>query len=130
MTPRLLLHTTIDTHQRLKAIGLMALATFASPALDSSAKYLVVVESVPVAEVTWLRFVGHVVFSAVVLWPFALRPSLRSTKPVLQVLRSGLMVVTTGFNFVALQISPARPDHHHLLSRAAAGRGAGRAAAQ
>jgi drug/metabolite transporter (DMT)-like permease len=58
---------------------------------------------VPVAEVTWLRFVGHVVFSAVVLWPFALRPSLRSAKPLIQVLRSALMVVTTGFNFVALR---------------------------
>ena len=31
------------------------------------------VERVPVAQVTWLRFVGHVVFSAVVLWPFALQ---------------------------------------------------------
>lgn len=103
MTPRPAHSVTVDTHQRLKAIGLMALATLCFAGLDSSAKYLVVAERVPVAEVTWLRFVGHVVFSAVVLWPFALRPSLRSAKPVLQVLRSGLMVVTTGFNFVALK---------------------------
>jgi len=81
----------------------MALATLCFAALDSSAKYLVVTEGIPVAEVTWLRFVGHVVFSAVVLWPFALEPSLRSKKPVLQVLRSVLMVVTTGFNFIALR---------------------------
>jgi len=38
-----------------------------------------------------------------VLWPFALAPSLRSTKPLVQWLRSGLMIVTTGFNFVALR---------------------------
>jgi len=44
-----------------------------------------------------------VVFSAAVLWPFALAPSLRSAKPLVQWLRSGLMVVTTGFNFVALR---------------------------
>ena len=52
---------------------------------------------------TWLRFVGHVVFSAVALWPFAFKPSLRSRSPVVQILRSVLMVVTTGFNFLALR---------------------------
>ena len=81
----------------------MALATICFAVLDSSAKYLVVAEGVPVAEVTWLRFVGHVVFSAVVLWPFAVKPSLRSKKPLIQVFRSVLMVVTTGFNFMALR---------------------------
>jgi drug/metabolite transporter (DMT)-like permease len=81
----------------------MALATLCFAVLDASAKYLVVVEHVPVAQVTWLRFVGHVVFSAAVLWPFALKPSLRSAKPLIQIARSGLMVVTTGFNFLALR---------------------------
>ncbi len=103
MMPRPAPSPAVDPHQRLKAIGLMALATLCFAGLDSSAKYLVVTEGVPVAEVAWLRFVGHVVFSAVVLWPFALKPSLRSAKPWLQVVRSGLMVVTTGFNFVALR---------------------------
>jgi drug/metabolite transporter (DMT)-like permease len=93
----------IAARQRLRAIGFMALATLCFAALDSSAKYLVVAEGVPVAEVTWLRFVGHVVFSAAVLWPFALKPSLRSAKPMIQLLRSALMVVTTGFNFIALR---------------------------
>jgi drug/metabolite transporter (DMT)-like permease len=103
MTARRFPYPAADPRQRLVAIGLMALATVCFAALDSTAKYLVVREAVPVAEVTWLRFVGHVVFSAVVLWPFALRPSLRSAKPLIQVLRSALMVVTTGFNFVALR---------------------------
>ena len=82
---------------------MMVLATLCFAVLDSTAKYLVVAEQVPVAQVTWLRFVGHVVFSAVVLWPFALRPSLRSQKPLVQIVRSALMVVTTGFNFLALR---------------------------
>jgi drug/metabolite transporter (DMT)-like permease len=103
MTPRRFPFPDTDPRQRLVAIGLMALATVCFAALDSTAKYLVVREAVPVAEVTWLRFVGNVVFSAVVLWPFALRPSLRWAKPLVQVLRSALMVVTTGFNFVALR---------------------------
>ena len=54
-------------------------------------------------QVTWLRFVGHIVFSAIVLWPFALKPSLRSKKPLVQIVRSVIMIGTTGFNFVALQ---------------------------
>jgi drug/metabolite transporter (DMT)-like permease len=102
MTPR---HPPSPAEQsdRLKAIGPMVLATLCFAVLDSTAKYLVVAEHVPVAQVTWLRFVGHVVFSALVLWPFALRPSLRSQKPLVQIVRSALMVVTTGFNFLALR---------------------------
>jgi drug/metabolite transporter (DMT)-like permease len=81
----------------------MALATVCFAGLDSTAKYLVGVKGVPVAEVTWFRFAGHVVFSAVALWPFAFKPSLRSAKPLVQIFRSALMVVTTGFNFIALR---------------------------
>jgi len=103
MTTRPIPASASDTSQRLRAIGLMALATVCFAALDSTGKYLIVREGIPVAQVTWLRFVGHVVFSAVVLWPFALRPSLRSAKPWVQVFRSMLMVVTTGFNFIALR---------------------------
>ena len=103
MTPRPISSADVDPRQRLKAIGLMALATLCFAALDSTGKSLIVREAIPVAQVTWLRFVGHVVFSAVALWPFAFKPSLRSAKPVIQILRSALMVVTTGFNFIALR---------------------------
>jgi drug/metabolite transporter (DMT)-like permease len=103
MTPRRPSSPDTDPSTRLTAIGLMALATLCFTALDSSAKYLVVREGVPVLEVTWLRFVGHVLFSAIVLWPFALRPSLNSAKPLVQIVRAMLMVVTTGFNFLALR---------------------------
>jgi drug/metabolite transporter (DMT)-like permease len=92
-----------DPSVRLKAIGLMALATVAFAALDATAKYLVAVRHVPVAEVVWLRFVAHVVFSLVALWPFAFKPSFHSNKPGLQMLRSLFMLGATGFNFVALQ---------------------------
>jgi drug/metabolite transporter (DMT)-like permease len=56
-----------------------------------------------VAQVTWLRFATHVLFSAVVLWPFAFRPSLRSAKPMIQVVRSCFMIATTVLNFIALK---------------------------
>lgn len=89
--------------ERFKAIGLMVLATACFALLDATAKYLVGTKAMPVAQVTWLRFAGHVVFSAALLWPFAVRPSLTSQKPLIQILRSTLMIVTTGFNFVALR---------------------------
>jgi drug/metabolite transporter (DMT)-like permease len=103
MTPPARPLSHADESHRLKAIGLMALATLCFAALDATGKYLIVSKGVPVAEVSWLRFVGHIVFSAVVLWPFALKPSLRSAKPMTQIFRSALMVVTTGFNFLALK---------------------------
>ena len=92
-----------DQSQVFKAIGLMVLATICFAALDTTAKYLADTKGVPVAQITWLRFAGHVVFSAVVLWPFALRPSLRSAKPFVQIVRSGLMILTTALNFIALK---------------------------
>jgi drug/metabolite transporter (DMT)-like permease len=103
MTPRQSPSAETDPRHRLKAIGLMALATVCFAALDATAKYLVAVKGLPVAEVTWLRFVGHVAFSAIALWPFAFRPSLRSAKPLVQMIRSVVMVGSTAFNFIALK---------------------------
>jgi drug/metabolite transporter (DMT)-like permease len=102
MTSRHFAHRDAHPHRRLEAIGLMALATVCFACLDSTAKYLVGIKGVPVPEVTWFRFAGHVVFTVLVLWPLAFKPSLSSKKPLVQILRSALMVVTTGFNFVAL----------------------------
>ena len=104
MTPRLLPTAAItDPRLRMKAIGLMVLATICFAGLDAPAQCLVTVKAVPVLQLTWLRFVGHIVFSAIELWPFALKPSLRSKKPLVQIVRSVIMIGTTGFNFVALQ---------------------------
>jgi len=103
MTPRPHPSSPADDADRVTSIGLMVLATLCFAALDATGKYLIVKEGVPVAEVSWLRFVGHVVFSAIVLWPFALKPSLHSAKPMTQIVRSVLMAVTTGLNFLALR---------------------------
>lgn len=89
--------------QVFKAIGLMVLSTLCLAGLDATAKYLTSTLSVPVNQIVWLRFAGHVVFSALVLWPFAFRPSLRSKKPFIQFVRSCLMILTTALNFVALK---------------------------
>jgi drug/metabolite transporter (DMT)-like permease len=90
-------------HQRLEAIGLMAFATVVFAVLDATAKYLVTTEHLPAAEVVWVRFLVHVVFSVAALWPFAFRPSFYSAKRGLQLLRSLFMLGATGFNFFALR---------------------------
>jgi EamA domain-containing membrane protein RarD len=97
-TPR----STADPSLRLKAIGLMALATIAFACLDATAKYLVTVAHVPVGEVVWVRFVAHVVFSLAVLWPLALKPSFRSKKPgLLWTLAGGAVVILSGLYLFA-----------------------------
>ena len=88
---------------RSKAIGLMALATICFAGLDSTAKYLVGIKGVPVPRSPGSASPGTSVFTALVLWPLAFKPSLRSKKPLVQIVRSALMVGTTGFNFVALR---------------------------
>jgi len=103
MTPRNYPMASADPRHRLRAIGLMSLATLCFAALDATAKYLGATKGIPVTQVVWLRFAGHVVFSALVLWPFALAPSLRSAKPLIQVIRSCFMILTTALNFVALR---------------------------
>lgn len=103
MPPRPAPSASADPGQTYKAIGLMVLATMCFAALDATAKYLVGENGIPTSQVTWLRFAGHVVFSAVVLWPFALAPSLRSAKPLIQILRSCMMILTTALNFIALK---------------------------
>src|SRR5680860_674060 len=103
MTPRPALTASADHADVFKAIGLMVLATICFALLDTTVKYLVDDHGVPTSQATFLRFAGHVVFSAVVLWPFALRPSLRSAKPLIQLIRSVFMIMTTALNFVALK---------------------------
>src|SRR5262245_21086721 len=59
MAPRARSLPHTDESHRIRAIGLMALATLCFAALDATGKYLIVKQGVPVIEVSWLRFVGH-----------------------------------------------------------------------
>src|SRR6478672_9853843 len=97
MSSRHLIHKDAHPHRRLEAIGLMALATICFAGLDSPANSLVGIKCVTVAEVSWFRCAGHAVFTALVLSPHAFKPSLRSKKPVVQIVLAALMVVRKGF---------------------------------
>jgi drug/metabolite transporter (DMT)-like permease len=88
---------------RMAAIGLMCIAIGFFSLLDASAKYLVMVSSLPVFQCIWMRFVSHACFSFVAFGPRTFAQSLRSARPGLQMLRGILLFATTGFNFAALR---------------------------
>ncbi|HET9384366.1 MAG TPA: hypothetical protein VFO67_04400, partial [Gemmatimonadales bacterium] len=56
-----------SARNRLVGIGLVSLTYLLFSLLDGSAKWLVA--SVPVIVVVWLRFVTHVIFAGIVLFP-------------------------------------------------------------
>src|SRR3546814_1608612 len=69
--------------------------------LDTTAKCLV--QSYPLGQVVWARYVGHVVLAAALLLPLHGRGLLVTQRPGLQVLRSLFLFGSTCANFAALQ---------------------------
>ncbi|HMS81682.1 MAG TPA: DMT family transporter, partial [Burkholderiaceae bacterium] len=86
---------------RLLGIGLVSVTFVCFAVLDTTAKALV--RTLPVVEVVWLRFVGHVAFTALLLAPRHGRGLLRTAHPRLQLLRGAMLFAMTGLNFWALQ---------------------------
>lgn len=88
-------------HEPLRGILLMVCAVSTFSLLDTTAKYLV--QSYPVGQVVWARYVGHVVLAAALLLPLHGRGLLVTQRPGLQVLRSLFLFGSTCANFGALQ---------------------------
>jgi len=100
------LSDTQRIRDRFKAIGLMVIAVVLFSGLDSAAKFLVTRESIPVAEVVWMRFIGQFLILLLLVPAFgvmSVRALFTASRPGLQLLRSVLMVATTAFNFMALE---------------------------
>src|SRR3546814_1134528 len=74
------------THEPVRGIVLMIFAVCTFSLLDTTAKYLV--QSYPLGQVVWARYVGHVVLAAALLLPLHGRGLLVTQRPGLQVLRS------------------------------------------
>ena len=87
-------------HRRI-GIGLVCAGTFCYASLDACGKWLV--QSLPVMEVVWLRFVLHVVLGAALLAPSHGRGLVRMHSPRLQALRALMLAAMTALNFWALQ---------------------------
>ena len=86
---------------RLIGIGLLSAAVFWFAVLDTAAKWLVV--SLPLAQVVFLRFLGHVIFTGAAMGPTLGRALIRTRHPFLQLLRGLLLPMMTALNFWALQ---------------------------
>jgi drug/metabolite transporter (DMT)-like permease len=87
----------------LKGIGLMCVAIALFSCLDATAKYMASVAQLPVAQVTWLRFVSQFVLIVLAVGVVALPGLLRTRKLVHQSIRSLLMLGSTVLNFLALR---------------------------
>jgi len=93
----------MQTGNVLKGIGLMCVAIALFSCLDATAKYMASVLHLPVAQVTWLRFVSQFVLIMLAVGLVALPGLLRTRKLVHQSVRSLLMLGSTVLNFLALE---------------------------
>lgn len=85
---------------RLAAVLLMCAATVCFSGIDSSAKWLGM--RLPEVEIVWARYVGAAFFSLLVVRPVSRPWVLRANRPMLQLVRSALLLGSTYFNFLAL----------------------------
>ena len=86
---------------RLIGIGIVSGAVLFFSILDTGAKWLV--QSLPVLQVVFLRFLGHTVFTAAVMVPRSRLNLVRTRRPWLQFLRAMMLPCMTAMNFWALQ---------------------------
>lgn len=95
-----MLHLDSPRSRRI-GIGLVTLATLCFAALDACAKWLV--QSLPVFEVVWLRFLTHSVLMTVLLAPVYRWELVRVRSVPLQSVRALMLGSMTALNFWALQ---------------------------
>lgn len=86
-------------------LGLMAAAVICFTCLDTSAKWLIL-SGLPALQVVFARYAVHFVLSLAVFLPSEGTAALRSQRPLLQALRSVLLLSSTILNFLALSYLP------------------------
>lgn len=90
------------SRERLAAIGLMCASVTVFSILDTLAKHLANHAGLPVMEIIWVRFAGNVVLNLLMFGALSHVALMKSGKKSIHGLRSLLMALTTGFNFLAL----------------------------
>jgi drug/metabolite transporter (DMT)-like permease len=86
---------------RLTGILLMCGAVLCFSCLDSIAKYLG--RHMDVLEVVWARYTSAFLLALAVSNPFTRPGLMRTGRPVLQIVRSAVLLGSTAFNFIALK---------------------------
>ena len=95
------MHLDDTSRNRRIGIALISLTTLSFASLDAVAKWLV--QDLPVFQVVWMRFVTHVLITALLLAPIYRWELVRVRDIRLQVLRGALLGLMTAMNFWALQ---------------------------
>ncbi len=90
-----------DPRDRLIAIGLLAIAMLCFSLLDSCAKWLG--PRIGTIETTWFRYVTAMLFASVYLNPVGRPAIMISSRPWLQFWRSIALMLSSLFNFLAIQ---------------------------
>lgn len=80
---------------------MMCIALMLFTVLDTTAKWLG--ESLSAVEISWARYAGQFVLSLLILNPWTTPGVWRTKRPLLQLVRSLLLLITTVTNFFALQ---------------------------
>src|SRR3954467_13816858 len=83
-----------------RAVLYMVFAALLIPLLNASAKYLAA--TYPVLEITWARYAGHFVYMVVAFAPRFGSSLLVASRPLLQLVRSTLLCVSTLIFITAL----------------------------
>jgi drug/metabolite transporter (DMT)-like permease len=86
---------------RLRAVGLYCLALLMFACLDTAAKYSS--RFVPVMEVAFLRYAGAMIVAVFALRPWRELSLYLTQRPILQLVRSLFLTISTVFNFQALR---------------------------
>jgi drug/metabolite transporter (DMT)-like permease len=94
-------HASHERIQRLTGIALMCGAVACFAFLDTTAKYLNLYMSTLM--VVWARYTGAFLFPFIVSNPWTRPGLLRTTRPLLQIVRSILLLGSTMCNFAALR---------------------------
>lgn len=87
--------------QHLQGIGLMVAAVTLFSFLDTLAKLSS--QHVPTVEVVWFRYAIHFALAMIFLNPWRSRSAWRTSRPMAQLIRAGLLTLCTGLNFLALR---------------------------
>jgi len=87
----------------------MCLSMFGFAVMDSVSKFMV--QSYPVAQTLWVRYVLYAGFAVIIAWPKGVRVQARSRRPWLQFWRSVLALVENAAFFLAFAYLPLAETH-------------------
>jgi drug/metabolite transporter (DMT)-like permease len=88
----------------LRGILLMCAGVSLFPLMNAEVKLLTA--RYPVIEITWARFTGHLIVMLIVFWPRYGRQLLATRRPLVQLARSALMLVSNGIFVFAIGTVP------------------------